>query len=104
MVSRYVNHSSAVARVAYCAMETMGERIKRLRESRGWTQEQMAQRFGVSRAAVSKWERDETNDIRLKTFLAICEEFQLTPNYLVHGPEEVGRSSSGRFGRRRAGS
>ena len=33
-----------------------GERIKTLRRSRGWTQDQLAQATGVSRSAVAQWE------------------------------------------------
>ena len=33
-----------------------GERIKALRRSRGWTQDQLAQATGVSRSAVAQWE------------------------------------------------
>ena len=33
-----------------------GERIKSLRRSRGWTQDQLAQATGVSRSAVAQWE------------------------------------------------
>ena len=35
----------------------IGENIKRLRRERNLTQEELAEIFGVSCAAVSKWER-----------------------------------------------
>lgn len=38
--------------------ETMGKRISDLRKSKGMTQEQLAQRVGVTAQAVSKWEND----------------------------------------------
>ncbi len=34
----------------------MAERIQHLRKSRGFSQEELADRVGVSRQAVSKWE------------------------------------------------
>lgn len=37
---------------------TLGERIQRLRKEQGLSQEQLAERVGVSRQAVSKWEVD----------------------------------------------
>ena len=38
--------------------ETMGKRISDLRKSKGMTQEQLAQKVGVTAQAVSKWEND----------------------------------------------
>ena len=38
--------------------ETMGKRISDLRKKKGMTQEQLAQRVGVTAQAVSKWEND----------------------------------------------
>ncbi len=38
--------------------ETMGKRISDLRKNKGMTQEQLAQRVGVTAQAVSKWEND----------------------------------------------
>ena len=35
---------------------TFGEKLQALRKSRGWSQEQLAERIAVSRQAVSKWE------------------------------------------------
>ena len=37
---------------------TLGQRIQKLRKGAGLTQEQLAERMGVTRQAVSKWESD----------------------------------------------
>ena len=37
---------------------TTGQKIQALRKQRGLTQEQLAQRLGVSRQAVPRWELD----------------------------------------------
>ena len=37
---------------------TLGQRIQELRKRAGLTQEQLAERMGVTRQAVSKWESD----------------------------------------------
>ena len=39
---------------------TFGERLQALRQRAGMSQDQLAERLGVSRQAVSRWERDET--------------------------------------------
>ena len=38
---------------------TMGERITALRKGRGMTQEALAEKLGVTRQSVSKWELDQ---------------------------------------------
>ena len=37
---------------------TLGERIYRLRANRNMTQEQLAEKLGVTRQSISKWEGD----------------------------------------------
>ena len=61
--------------------QTIGKRIARLRKSRGMTQDQLAERVGVSAQAVSKWENDVScPDISLLPKLA--EIFQVTTDSL----------------------
>lgn len=38
-------------------METMGDRIRRLRLSKGLTQEELGKRVGLQRAAINKYEK-----------------------------------------------
>jgi transcriptional regulator with XRE-family HTH domain len=38
---------------------TLGDRIARARRHAGWEQDDLATRVGVSRALISKWERDK---------------------------------------------
>lgn len=67
---------------------TIGKRIMTLRKSRGWTQEQLAEKLGVSGQAVSKWENDVScPDISLLPKLA--EVFQVTTDSLLGVPEKT---------------
>lgn len=42
-------------------METLGQRIRRLREERQWTQAQLADLIGTTGRTVGNWERDEVS-------------------------------------------
>jgi transcriptional regulator with XRE-family HTH domain len=41
----------------------LSEKIKTLREKRGWTQLDLATRLGVEQSTVSRWERDISRPI-----------------------------------------
>jgi len=68
-------------------VETMGDRIRTLRHAKGWTQQQLGDRVGVSKVAVYQWEVGTTSDIKLKTFLKLVEELGTNPQYLLFGPD-----------------
>ena len=67
--------------------ESMGDRIRVLRQARGYTQEQLAQKVGVSKSAVSQWEDGSVANIKLKTFLLLLDALQTSHEYLIFGPE-----------------
>ena len=66
--------------------ESTGARLARLRRSLNITQEELAERLGISRQAVSKWESDlaypETDKLLLLSRLYSC-----TVDYLLTGEE-----------------
>ena len=67
---------------------TTGQKIQALRKQRGLTQEQLAQRLGVSRQAVSRWELDESlpetaNLLPLGEVLGVSLDILLDP---LEGP------------------
>src|SRR5688572_22023212 len=66
-------------------METMGQRIKRLREARDWTQGYLADLVGVTVSAVSQWELDQTENVKLVPFLRLAKVLETDPHYLVFG-------------------
>lgn len=64
----------------------MADRIQNLRKIRGISQEQLADKIGVSRQAVSKWESEQsTPDIEKVVLLS--EFFDVSTDYLLKGIE-----------------
>lgn len=60
----------------------LGERLKKLRESRGWSQAQLADKIDVSDMTISSYE----SNLRVppfKNLMKICEVFNVDLNYLA---------------------
>lgn len=68
-------------------METMGQRIAMLREARGLSVPELAEVIGVTRALVWQWEQDIVKGIRPENFVRLCHALNVTPEYLVWGPD-----------------
>ena len=64
-----------------------GEKLSRLRKSSGFTQEDLAEKLGVSRQAVARWEAEETSP-DIHTLLGICEVFHVSADYMIHSGYE----------------
>lgn len=92
MLNYQVKNTAPTVSYAVWAMETIGSRIRQLRESRGWTQEQFAKRVGVTKSAVSQWESDATKNLKLVTFLKVVEVLGTTTDYLVQGSKRASRA------------
>lgn len=65
----------------------LGENIKRLRVLNQYSQEKLAEKLGVSRQAIAKWEKGETFP-DLTNFVEIAELFQVTLDNLVNYDEK----------------
>ena len=64
----------------------LADRIQALRKGQGISQEELADRLGVSRQAVSKWESEQsTPDVEKIIHLGEC--FGVTTDYLLRGIE-----------------
>ncbi len=63
---------------------TTGERIYNCRKKAGMTQEELADKLGVSRQAVSKWEADAAYP-ETETILELCKLFSLSADELLFG-------------------
>jgi transcriptional regulator with XRE-family HTH domain len=65
----------------------LGERVRRLREKRGWSQEEFAARSGLHRTWVGSIERAERGTTLL-TLLLISRCFDMTVSKLLGGLEK----------------
>ena len=69
----------------------IADRIQYLRKSKGLSQEELAEKVGVSRQAVSKWESEQsTPDI--EKIIVMSEFFEVTTDYMLKGIEPVNMS------------
>lgn len=62
----------------------LSERITEQRRIRGWSQEELAYRLGVSRQAVSKWESSRSTP-DLERIIQMSELFGVTTDWLLKG-------------------
>ena len=67
---------------------TLADRIQQLRKQKGISQEELADRVGVSRQAVSKWESEQSVPDMDKIIL-LSDYFEVTTDYLLRGIEPV---------------
>lgn len=68
---------------------TMGEYIKKLREEKGWSQDELGQKVGVNRAAVQKWEKGTVENIKRSTIKKLSQVLGVSPCDLMQWDEEV---------------
>ena len=66
----------------------IADRIQHLRKSKGISQEELADKVGVSRQAVSKWESEQSTPDIEKVIL-LSDYFEVTTDYLLKGIEPV---------------
>ena len=75
---------------------SMGSRISRLRKSKGFTQEYIAEALGVSRQAVYKWEKDRTKP-DTANLIALASLLGTTVDYLANGSVKQSSNSASRY-------
>jgi len=66
----------------------LGERIVTLRKEMNLSQEALAEQIGVSRQAISKWERGEASP-DIQNLTALAETFGLSIDEFIHADEEL---------------
>jgi len=65
-------------------MNSVGKNIKQLRNVKGITQDQLAEKLHVTRQAVSNWENGKTQP-DIETLSALAECFEITVEELIYG-------------------
>ena len=73
------------------------DRIQQLRKQRGFSQEELADKIGVSRQAVSKWESGQSTP-DLDKVVAMSDLFCVTTDYIIKGvqpPLLFGKKAAG---------
>ncbi|HUC93904.1 MAG TPA: helix-turn-helix transcriptional regulator [Paenibacillus sp.] len=68
----------------------IGKRIRKARENKGLTQENLAEELDVSNAYISKIERGKT-PINLERLSEICTVLEETPEYILSGTNSGSR-------------
>lgn len=66
---------------------TLGEKLAELRQKSGLSQDRVAELLGVSRQAVSKWERDEAKP-DLDNIVNLSNIYNVTTDYLLKEKQE----------------
>lgn len=68
--------------------ENIGTRIKRLRLKKNMTQAELASKLNVSRIAITKWESDETKNLKHENLLGVCRVFNVSLEELLKGIDQ----------------
>lgn len=66
---------------------TLANRIQTLRKQSGLSQEALAEKLGVTRQAVSKWESEQSAP-DMENIIAISDLFEVSTDYLLKGKEQ----------------
>ena len=69
------------------APTSLGQRLSDLRERRGWTQKELAERAGISVTFLSEVENDRRN-VGSATLLKIADALRASLDYLMRGEED----------------
>ncbi len=58
-------------------------RVRELREARGWSQAELANRSGVRRATISAIENAKTTGVDFETLEGLARALKVDPGYLI---------------------
>ncbi len=68
-------------------MNTIGKIIKQARLDMGMTQEELANKVGVQKSAIAKWENGRVSEIKRSNLKALADTLGLDPNVLLGDSE-----------------
>ena len=71
--------------------QLLGKRVLQLRKEKGWSQERLAEKSGISNNYVSNIENCYSIP-SLETLMKLCDAFQITPNDLLLGVSQENKS------------
>ena len=71
-----------------------GERIRRLRKEKGWTQTDLGNRIGVQNSAIAKYENGRVPNLKRSTIKALADALGVNPSYLMGLDEGVEYASA----------
>jgi len=63
--------------------KTVGQIVKRLRKELDMTQQEVADRAGMTASRISQLEQCMDESCRVSTLLGLCEAFKVTPNWFL---------------------
>lgn len=62
----------------------IGDRVKTVRESKGWNQPELAEKMGVSTQTIGNIERG-AKGTKLSNFIKLCEILEVSADYILFG-------------------
>ena len=71
----------------------MGDRIRQMRTDAGMTQEELAEKLGLQKSAIAKYENGRVENIKRSTIQKMAELFDRTPSYVMWFTDTSGYNS-----------
>lgn len=68
-------------------MVSIGEKIKYLRKINNLTQPELAEKLGVQKSAIAKYELNQLSEMKFSTIIKLAEIFNVTTEYFVPSVE-----------------
>lgn len=69
-------------------MHKMSQRIHDKRNEMGWTMDELAQKLGVNKSSISKWENSQVDHIKRTYIAKMAELFHVKPSWLMGYDDE----------------